>query len=92
MRELQIVDAAELATAYAAAEYVVVLDGDALPLRVGEPASDLRGLFAGTALCLHHRLEPGLGAALGHRQPRPPTPCWSPSSMPSERPATPPGR
>lgn len=42
MRELQIVDAAELATAYAAAEYVVVLDGDTLPLRVGQPASDLQ--------------------------------------------------
>ncbi len=41
MRELQIVDAAELATAYAAAEYVVMLDGDTLPLRVGQPASDL---------------------------------------------------
>ena len=41
MRELQIVDAAELATAYAAAEYVVVLDGDALALRVGQPAIDL---------------------------------------------------
>ncbi|MDR7134416.1 hypothetical protein J2X06_001600 [Lysobacter niastensis] len=42
MRELQIVDAAELATAYAAAEYVVVLDGDTLPLRVGQQASDLQ--------------------------------------------------
>ncbi|MDI9239615.1 DUF3293 domain-containing protein [Lysobacter sp. LF1] len=41
MRELQIVDAAELATAYAAADYVVVLDGDSLPLRVGLPATDL---------------------------------------------------
>lgn len=41
MHELQIVDAAELANAYAAAEYVVVLDGDTLPLRVGQPASDL---------------------------------------------------
>lgn len=41
MHELQIVDAAELATAYAAAEYVVVLDGDTLPLRVGQPATDL---------------------------------------------------
>jgi hypothetical protein len=41
MRELQIVDAVELANAYAAAEYVVVLDGDSLPLRVGEPALDL---------------------------------------------------
>jgi hypothetical protein len=41
MRELQIVDAAELATAYAAADYVVMLDGDTLPLRVGRPATDL---------------------------------------------------
>ncbi|MDR0182343.1 DUF3293 domain-containing protein [Lysobacter arvi] len=41
MRELQIVDAAELATAYAAADYVVVLDGDSLPLRVGLAALDL---------------------------------------------------
>ena len=41
MRELQVVDAAELATAYAAADYVVVLDGDPLPLRVGQPALDL---------------------------------------------------
>ncbi len=41
MRELQIVDAAELATAYAAADYAVVLDGEPLPLRVGEPAADL---------------------------------------------------
>ena len=41
MRELQIVDAAELACAYAAAVYVVVLDGDSIPLRVGEAAIDL---------------------------------------------------
>jgi hypothetical protein len=41
MRELQIVDAAELAIAYASADYVVVLDGEPLPLRVGEPAADL---------------------------------------------------
>lgn len=41
MRELQIVDAAELATAYAAADYLVVLDGEPLPLRVGLPATDL---------------------------------------------------
>ncbi|HEY0662238.1 MAG TPA: DUF3293 domain-containing protein [Lysobacter sp.] len=45
MRELQIVDAAELATAYAAAEYAVLLDGDALRLRVGEPASDLEAYW-----------------------------------------------
>ena len=41
MRELQLVDAAELASAYAAAVYVVALDGDSFPLRVGEPARDL---------------------------------------------------
>ncbi|MGH8086277.1 MAG: DUF3293 domain-containing protein [Lysobacter sp.] len=41
MRELQVVDAFELATAYAAARYAVRLDGDILPLQVGEPASDL---------------------------------------------------
>jgi len=41
MRELRIVDALELAATYAAADYAVVMDGDALPLRVGEPASDL---------------------------------------------------
>ena len=41
MRELQIVDAAELAAAYATADYVVVLDGEPMPLRVGEPATDL---------------------------------------------------
>jgi hypothetical protein len=45
MRELKIVDAVELASAYAAAEYVVVLDGDALPLRVGAPASDLEAYW-----------------------------------------------
>ena len=38
MRELQVVDAAELATAYAAARYCVALDGDTFALRVGEPA------------------------------------------------------
>ena len=41
MRELQVVDASELAAAYAAAHYAVVLDGDTVPLRVGHPASDL---------------------------------------------------
>lgn len=45
MRELQIVDAVELAAAYAAAEYVVMLDGDALPLRVGVAASDLEAYW-----------------------------------------------
>lgn len=45
MRELRIVNAVELAIAYAAAEYVVVLDGDALPLRVGLPASDLEAYW-----------------------------------------------
>ncbi|MBW3549765.1 MAG: DUF3293 domain-containing protein [Proteobacteria bacterium] len=45
MRELQIVDAAELAAAYAAAHYVVMLDGDALRLRVGQPAADLEAYW-----------------------------------------------
>ena len=41
MRELRIVDALELAATYVAADYAVVMDGDALPLRVGQPACDL---------------------------------------------------
>ena len=45
MRELQIVDAAELAATYARANYAVVLDGDALPLHVGEPASDVEAYW-----------------------------------------------
>ncbi|UJB21211.1 MULTISPECIES: DUF3293 domain-containing protein [Lysobacter] len=45
MRQLQVVDAAELALAYAAAEYAVALDGDALPLRVGRPARDLEAYW-----------------------------------------------
>jgi len=45
MRELQIVDATELADTYAAAEYAVVLDGDALSLQVGQPASDLEAYW-----------------------------------------------
>lgn len=45
MRELQVVDAVELATAYAAAIYAVALDGDTLPLRVGEPAADLEAYW-----------------------------------------------
>ncbi|MBX9403431.1 DUF3293 domain-containing protein [Lysobacter sp. BMK333-48F3] len=45
MRELQVVNAAELALAYAAAEYAVALDGDALPLRVGRPAGDLEAYW-----------------------------------------------
>jgi hypothetical protein len=45
MRELQVVDASELATAYAAARYSVRLDGDLLPLRVGEPAPDLEAYW-----------------------------------------------
>ncbi|HEY0505212.1 MAG TPA: DUF3293 domain-containing protein [Lysobacter sp.] len=48
MRELQIVDAAELASAYAAADYVVVLDGEPLPLRVGQPAMDLEAYVPAT--------------------------------------------
>lgn len=45
MRELRIVDAAELAATYARARYAVVLDGDALPLRVGEPAVDVEAYW-----------------------------------------------
>ena len=45
MRELQVVNAAELALSYAAAEYAVALDGDALPLRVGRPARDLEAYW-----------------------------------------------
>lgn len=45
MRELQVVDASELATAYATARYAVRLDGDILPLRVGLPAGDLEAYW-----------------------------------------------
>jgi len=44
-RELQILDAAELAAAYVRAEYAVVLDGDALRLRVGRRADDLEAYW-----------------------------------------------
>ena len=45
MRELHIVDRAELASTYARARYAVLLDGDALALRVGEPARDLEAYW-----------------------------------------------
>jgi hypothetical protein len=45
MRELHVVDAGELAAAYAAAHYAVVLDGDAISLRVGEPAGDVEAYW-----------------------------------------------
>ncbi|MFC3549677.1 DUF3293 domain-containing protein [Lysobacter cavernae] len=48
MRELQVVNAAELAIAYAAAEYAVLLDGEPLPLRVGQPAADLEAYWPAT--------------------------------------------
>ena len=48
MRELKIVDATELATTYAAAHYVVAIDGDTLPLRVGQPAGDLEAYWPAT--------------------------------------------
>lgn len=41
MREIQVVDAAELAALYAAAQYAVGVDGDAIALRVGALAPDL---------------------------------------------------
>lgn len=44
-RELRILDAAGLATAYAQAEYAVVLDGDALRLTVGQRADDLEAYW-----------------------------------------------
>lgn len=45
MRELQIVDAMELAAIYADADYAVELDGDAFPLRVGGEAGDLQAYW-----------------------------------------------
>ncbi|MGH8077090.1 MAG: DUF3293 domain-containing protein [Lysobacter sp.] len=45
MREFQVVDAAELAAAYAAAHYCVLLDGETLPLRVGHRAADLEAYW-----------------------------------------------
>lgn len=45
MRELTVVNAAELATAYAAARYAVVLEGDVLALQVGRPATDLEAYW-----------------------------------------------
>lgn len=41
MRELRIVDAMELATAYAAAAYTVLLGQREIPVRVGHPAAAL---------------------------------------------------
>jgi len=45
MRELRIVDAAELAIAYARAEYALVMDEDALHLRVGKRARDVEAYW-----------------------------------------------
>ena len=45
MRTLTVVDAADLAAAYAAAQYCVLIDGDALPLRVGQSASDVEAYW-----------------------------------------------
>lgn len=45
MHELRIVDAAELAAAYAQAHYAVALDGDALAIHVGEPARDVEAYW-----------------------------------------------
>ena len=46
MQRLHLVDASELASAYAAADYAVVLDGDTLSLRVGQPAVDVEAYWA----------------------------------------------
>jgi hypothetical protein len=45
MRELRIVDAAELAITYSRAEYALVMDGDALHLHVGQPARDVEAYW-----------------------------------------------
>src|SRR5262245_23463198 len=45
MRELRIVDAAELAIAYARAEYAMVIDEDALHFCVGKPARDVEAYW-----------------------------------------------
>lgn len=45
MRELRIVDAAELAVAYAGAEYALVIDEDALHFRVGTLAQDVEAYW-----------------------------------------------
>jgi hypothetical protein len=45
MRTYQVVNAAELAGAYASAVYSVALDGDTVALRVGQPATDLEAYW-----------------------------------------------
>jgi len=45
MRTYRVVDAVELACAYASAVYSVALDGDTVPLRVGQPAADLEAYW-----------------------------------------------
>jgi hypothetical protein len=45
MREIQIVDAGELATAYAQADYAVRLDGDTFRIKVGKPAGDVEAYW-----------------------------------------------
>lgn len=45
MRELRIVDAADLAVAYVRAEYAVVMDGDAIRVQVGAPARDVEAYW-----------------------------------------------
>ena len=45
MREIQVVDAGELATAYAQADYAVRVDGDTFQLKVGKPASDVEAYW-----------------------------------------------
>lgn len=45
IREFHIVDAVELAVAYAKAEYALVLDGDALLLHVGKRARDVEAYW-----------------------------------------------
>lgn len=48
MREIQIVDAGELAAAHAKADYAVRLDGDTFRLKVGSPAGDMEAYWPAT--------------------------------------------
>lgn len=45
MREIQVVDAGELAAAYAQADYAVRLDGDSFRLKVGRLAGDVEAYW-----------------------------------------------
>ncbi|MGY0619720.1 DUF3293 domain-containing protein [Lysobacter sp. A378] len=48
MQERTVVNAIQLSIAYASARYTVKLDGDSLPLQVGQPATDLEAYWPAT--------------------------------------------